>query len=137
MFCSLSGGGSCQRVEILTHIFQSCKNRKARYDVNMDDILNFTYKNSYLIYARKSTDDPDNQKNSISYQRGEGIRQVKQDRLIIAPVDLEGFCKAGIISERHTAFKEDEYFNITRDGKIEYRIERPKFAQLAYYLQEG
>jgi len=103
----------------------------------MDEIKEYKYKNCYLVYARKSTDDKDNQKNSISYQRTEGLRLAKQDHLVLAPVDVEGLCKDGIISERHTAFKENDYFSIKKDGTFEYRIERPKFALLSHYLHLG
>lgn len=95
------------------------------------------YKDCYLVYARRSTDDPDNQKNSIPYQRVEGVRFAKREHLSIAPLDIEGLCKTGIISERHTGFKEDDYFNIRPDGRIEFKIERPKFAKLVQYLHQG
>ena len=35
------------------------------------DIVSGKYKNFYLIYDRKSTDDTNNQKNSIKYQKSE------------------------------------------------------------------
>ena len=50
-------------------------------------------KNQYLIYTRKSTDDMDNQKNSLAYQLGEGIRFAKLNHLPVASVDIEDFCK--------------------------------------------
>ena len=31
------------------------------------------FSTSYVIYARKSTDEPENQKNSISYQKAETV----------------------------------------------------------------
>ena len=95
------------------------------------------YKNQYLIYTRKSTDDMDNQKNSLAYQVGEGIRLAKLNHLPIAPVEIENFCKDGIIKERHTGFKEDENFDIDANGRVSYLIERPKFLRLAKFLKDG
>jgi len=94
------------------------------------------YPGHYLIYARKSTDDPNNQKNSITYQKSEIIRFAKSRLLPIAPIDIPGFCTAGIIGERHTAFKENEYFTINEKREYTYRIERPKFARLSHLLSE-
>lgn len=98
--------------------------------------LQNNYSQSYLIYTRKSTDDSDNQKNSISYQKTEILRYAVHERLPIAPATIENFCKDGIISEHHTGFKEDDYFAINKDGSITLKIERPKFAQLVQYLHE-
>ena len=95
------------------------------------------YKNSYLIYSRKSTDDADLQKNSIAYQVSEGLKFAKTNKLSIAPVDIPGFCFAGQIKERHTGFKEDSNFNINNNGTVSYKIERPKFFQLVKYLYDG
>jgi len=61
----------------------------------------------------------------------------KRERLPIAKVDIPRFCKAGIISEKHTGFKEDDDLNISEDGLIQYRIERPKFQQLIHSLIRG
>ena len=95
---------------------------------------NKAYKNHYLIYTRKSTDDADNQKNSIAYQKMEGLRLAKNLHLPIASFDLAGFCTSGIISERHTGFKEGENFVIKDDGTVQYQIERPKFLRLVSLL---
>lgn len=95
------------------------------------------YKNTYLIYNRKSTDDQDNQKNSITYQTTEAIKFAKREKLSIAKVDIKGFCTNGIISERHTGFKEDDRLDIGEDGRIQYRIERPKFEKLVHSLING
>src|ERR1039458_3193170 len=92
------------------------------------------YKNCYLIYSRKSTDDTDNQKNSIPYQKMEGVRYANREHLPIGLLDSEGFCTSGIITERHTGFKEDENFIIKNNGAIQYRIERPKFHKLVELL---
>ncbi len=68
------------------------------------------YKNQYLIYARKSTDDLDNQKNTLAYQVSEDLKFAKHQHLPIAQVDIPGFCTNGVIKESHTGFKEDTDF---------------------------
>ena len=103
----------------------------------MDAFKGKPYKNFYVIYARKSTDDINNQKNSISYQKAEEIKFAKREQLPIAPLDIPGFCTSGIISEKHTGFKEDNNFIITKDGMIQFRIERPKFQKLIELLHQG
>lgn len=95
------------------------------------------YKDCYLIYARKSTDDNENQKNSLAYQISEGIRYAKANHLRIASVTIPGFCTFGQIKEKHTGFKEDEDFVIGNDGTVSYKIERPKFHWLIKYLKDG
>ena len=92
------------------------------------------HKNEYLIYARKSTDDNENQKNSIAYQISEGIKFAKREKLTVAKIDILGFCKSGIITERHSGFKEDDELTISEDGSIKYRIERIKFEKLVHTL---
>jgi len=96
-----------------------------------------SYKNCYLIYTRKSTDDNENQKNSLAYQISEGIKYAQANHLRIAQVDIPSFCTLGQIKERHTGFKEDEDFAIAEDGTVSYKIERPKFFQLVRYLKRG
>lgn len=98
---------------------------------------NKSYKNHYVSYNRRSMDDIDNQKNSLAYQVSEAIPFAKENHLPIAPVDIENFCKAGIIRESHTGFKEDENFEIDANGKVTYTIERPKFLKLVKFLKEG
>jgi site-specific DNA recombinase len=94
------------------------------------------HKNSYVIYTRKSTDDAHNQKNSISYQRIEGVRYARREQLSIANMDIPGFCTSGIVTERHTGFKEGENFTISAKG-VQYAIERPKFHKLVELLWQG
>lgn len=94
------------------------------------------YKNQYLIYTRKSTDDSDNQKNSHAYQRNEIIRFVKREKISIAPLTIEGFVKDGIISESHSGFKEDDDFEIGSDY-VKYKVPRPKFHKLIQMLNNG
>ncbi len=91
------------------------------------------FRDQYLIYTRKSTDDADNQKNSIDYQTGQSLKFAKNQSLPIADYALEGFCEKGVIEERHTAFKTSD-ITINKGGKVEYKIERPKFQVLAQAL---
>ena len=95
------------------------------------------FKNHYLVYNRKSTDEPDNQKNSIMYQKSENSRFASRERLPVANVSIEGFCINGIISEKHSAFKEDLDLIIGENGVVQYKIERPKFHKLIQYLNNG
>src|ERR1700749_4689106 len=68
----------------------------------LKEINSGKYRNHYLVYARKSTDEPDNQKNSIKYQRAENLKFAQREHLSIAPITLTGFCLEGLISERHS-----------------------------------
>jgi hypothetical protein len=105
-------------------------------DATLKEIISGKYRDMYLVYNRKSTDDADNQKNSIKYQKAVNIRFSFDKKLPIAKLTLQGFCTDGIISERHSAFKEDELIEIL-DGKVTFRIERPKFQLLVEYLLKG
>lgn len=91
------------------------------------------HQHKYLVYTRKSTDDSDNQKNSISYQKDNCLRFAKDQGLEIADVTHDGFCNSGVIEEKHSAFKSAD-MTITKAGKIEYKIERPKFQLLVQKL---
>ncbi len=95
------------------------------------------FRDCYLIYNRKSTDEPNNQKNSIKYQRAENTRCASRERLSIAPISVEGFCGSGIISESHSGYKEDNDVSISDDGVVRFRIERPKFQRLVRFLSRG
>ncbi len=101
------------------------------------DIENGKYREFYLVYNRKSTDEPDNQKNSISYQKNQNVRFAKLEGLPLAPLTLKSFCADGIISEKHSGFKEDSEITITNEGLVQYKIERPKFQKLLMYLSRG
>ena len=98
---------------------------------------NKPYKNDYLIYARKSTDDSINQKNTIEYQTQENLKFAERESLSIAKLTIEGFCTNGIIIENHSAFKEGKDFKINDDGDIIINIQRPKFAKLIKFLATG
>lgn len=96
--------------------------------------LKSEFVNDYLIYTRKSTDDAENQKNSIEYQISENLRFAKKDNLQVAQYSIEGFCENGIIQEKHSGFKEDEFFNVHSDRSISQLIDRPKFLNLVRVL---
>jgi DNA invertase Pin-like site-specific DNA recombinase len=95
------------------------------------------YHEYYLIYNRKSTDDAENQQNSISYQKSENMRLVLRDKLRIAPISLKGFCLEGMVTEKHSAFKTNEAITLTKNGQVQFAMERPKFQQLMYFLSKG
>ncbi|NMB47928.1 recombinase family protein [Candidatus Kuenenbacteria bacterium] len=92
------------------------------------------YSERYLIYTRKSTDDSENQKNSIDYQKNQCLKFAVDYKFDIADYSLDGFCKNGIIEEKHSAFKQKEDMAIDKNGIIQYRIERPKFQILIQKL---
>jgi len=94
------------------------------------------YRGQYLIYNRRSTDEPENQKNSIKYQRSENSRFAFRERLPVTQVTVEGFCVNGMISEKHSAFKENDDLLLKDNGFVQYRIERPKFYKLAQFLSK-
>ena len=95
------------------------------------------YRNYFLVYNRKSTDEPDNQKNSIQYQKAENIRFAQRNYLPIAPFSLKGFSSDGIISEKHSGFKQNTALHFGNDGSVQYRINRPKFYRLVHFLNKG
>ena len=101
------------------------------------EILSGKYRDCYLIYNRKSTDEADNQKNSISYQKSENARHAHRERLSIAPITIKGFSADGVISEKHSGFTEDNDISITDDGLVQYRIDRPKFQKMLQFVSQG
>jgi len=94
------------------------------------------YKNQFLIYNRKSTDEPENQKNSLQYQKSENLRFALKEHLPIAAVTIDGFCINGLIFEKHSAFKEDETMFISNNGLVQFHVERPKFYKLIQLLNK-
>ncbi len=94
------------------------------------------FRDAYLVYNRKSTDEPDNQKNSIKYQKTENTKFAFHDNIPIAPLTLDGFSRDGIVSERHSGFKADTDLRFA-DGTVQYRIDRPKFYRLVQWLSKG
>jgi site-specific DNA recombinase len=101
------------------------------------EIENGRFREYYLVYNRKSTDELENQRNSIKYQKAENTRFAYRQRLPVAPISIDGFCSDGIISEKHSAFKEDTDLILGNDGMVQYRIERPKFYKLIQFLNKG
>ncbi len=93
------------------------------------------YMDSYLIYNRKSTNDADNQKNSLEYQLNENYSYAEKNNLLISSLTIEGFCNKGVINEKHSGYKEDDSFEINTDGSIQYKIDRPKFLKLIGLLK--
>lgn len=113
------------------------KTRNKSEEVVMKNVLNGKYRDSYLIYNRKSTDDTENQKNSIKYQKSENVRFAYREHLPIATINLEGFATGGIISERHSGFKENIELIFGDDNTVQYRVDRPKFHRLVQWLSQG
>ncbi|MGE0637669.1 MAG: recombinase family protein [Bacteroidia bacterium] len=103
----------------------------------LKEIISGKYRDYYLIYNRKSTDEPNSQKNSLHYQKSENLKCADRLQLQIASLVLPGFCRDGIVSEKHSGFKEDSQLSFGNDGTVKYRVERPKFYQLAQYLSKG
>ena len=94
------------------------------------------YKDCYLVYNRKSMDEAESQKNSITYQRCENLQFAKREHLPLADLTLTGLCKHGVISEKHSGFKESGDLVITKDGTAQYQIDRPKFLRLIQLLNQ-
>lgn len=113
------------------------KKSKTLNDEILRDLETGKYRASYLIYNRKSTDDLNNQKNSISYQQSENLKFARRESLPIAKLSIDGFCTDGMISEKHSGFKENEEMIFRENGVIQYRIDRPKFYKLVQFLNEG
>ena len=65
----------------------------------LKEIQSGKYRECYLVYSRKSTDEPDNQKNSITYQKSENTKFAYREKLPLAVFTLQGFCVDGIISD--------------------------------------
>lgn len=103
---------------------------------NQLEKINNQYADCYIAYTRKSTDDADNQKNSIEYQVGEIKRNLASQGIQIAHLNIEGFCTDGFITEHHSGFKEDADFETNADGTISISVERPKFLMLVNLLRQ-
>lgn len=99
--------------------------------------LSERHQHEYLIYNRKSTDDTDNQRNSLAYQKQRNLEYAQRLELPVAStLSISGFCESGIIGESHSAYKQDDEFSITPDGAVQYRVLRPKFFKLTELLKE-
>lgn len=89
----------------------------------------------FLIYTRKSTDDADNQMNSLEYQEKLCCEYAKRNNLAVTTDSAEGVMEKGLIKERHSAYKASKL--LFTDAQVEYQIERPKFMQMVNWLLEG
>ncbi|MFZ2621106.1 MAG: recombinase family protein [Minisyncoccia bacterium] len=94
------------------------------------------YKDKYLIYNRKSTDDKENQKNSLTYQSSLNQEYARKHNLPIADLTIERFCEKGVINESHSGYKEDDDFDIGENGIFSNRVLRPKFVKLIRLLKD-
>ena len=94
------------------------------------------YADCYIAYARKSTDDADNQKNSIEHQELEIRKYIERQGIQIAPLTIDAFCTSGFITEHHSGYKEDADFKTNPDGTISISVERPKFLMLVNLLRQ-
>lgn len=103
----------------------------------LKDIQSGKYRELYLTYNRKSTDEAESQKNSIDFQKKENLRFARQEGLQIADITIEGFCANGVIAERHSGFKEGDDLFISEDGLVQFRIDRPKFQRLVQLVNQG
>ena len=92
------------------------------------------YREYYLDYNRKSTDELDNQKSSLKFQKTEDAIFAKRSNLKIAPITIAGFCSNGTISEKHSAFKEDSELIFNENGAVNFSVGRPKFLRLVQLL---
>ncbi len=102
----------------------------------LDSIQSGKYRNCYLIYNRKSTDDTENQKNSIKFQKSENMRFAFREHLPIAALTLDGFATEGTVSERHSGFKENIELTFGDGNTVQYRVDRPKFHRLVQWLSK-
>lgn len=90
----------------------------------------------FLIYARKSTDDGNSQKNSLEYQDRMCREYAFKEEIELATDSIDGVMKNGLIAESHSAFKASA-LSVSGAGLVEYQIERPKFMQMISWLLEG
>jgi site-specific DNA recombinase len=114
-----------------------CRSRPMLHLTHATMELDDGFKEHYLIYNRKSTDDAENQRNSLAYQRQRNLEFAQRQTLAVAAsFTAVGFCANGIVDESHSGFKEEEEFDIRSDGSVQYRILGPKFLKLAELLKE-
>lgn len=95
-----------------------------------------TPRGGFFVYARRSTDDADNQQNSLEYQVPQCLRLARDQGLTIADETERLFCTNGIIRERHTAYVTNP-LEISTNGNVRYEIDRPKFGWLVGKLATG
>ena len=112
-------------------------NSKTNLEAVIEAIQSGKFRECYFAYNRKSTDEARSQKNSIEYQKNENLRFAEKEDLKIADITIEGFCVKGVISERHSGFKEGDDFSVAEDGTIQFQIDRPKFSHLVWLINQG
>ena len=61
----------------------------------------------------------------------------QREKLNLAPVTIKGFCVNGVISEKHSGFKEDTEISFNKEGLVQYKIEGPKFQKMIHLLSQG
>ncbi len=86
----------------------------------------------YIIYARRSTDEAESQKNSLEYQEMEARKWCKSRGISISKDTIDPFIRDGVMGELHSAFKQSSL--VFADGNVGYAIERPKFLQLVEWV---
>lgn len=94
------------------------------------------FRSQYIIYCRKSTDEPNNQKNSLSYQRDAALAFAERVGLPLFTETILGFANKGVIFEKHSAFKNNGAMIVHDDGTVQFGVERPKFHRLVQYLNK-
>lgn len=90
---------------------------------------------TWIIYTRKSTDEPDNQRNSLEVQLKDCLEYADREKLPVASDTIECLMKDGIIKESHSAYKTKGLS--FKNGMVEYSIERPKFMRMTDLLFSG
>lgn len=87
----------------------------------------------YIVYTRKSTDDQENQKNSLPYQVEENLKYARANGLAIATTNIPGVMDKGVIQEKHSGYATSD-IKLNDAGQVVYDIERPKFQRMAQAL---
>ncbi len=94
------------------------------------------HRHEYLVYTRKSTDEANNQKNSLDYQEGANLSHAKSLGLPIVKGSIDGYYTNGIIREKHSAYK-TRGIDFNTKGQIVFDIGRPKFLRLMQDLKQS
>ena len=92
---------------------------------------------TYLIYTRRSTDEAQEQRNSIEEQTKVCLEYAKNNRLEIATDTEDGYVTNGIIEERHSAFKEKDLLLNGEANMFLLQAQRPKFMRMIAELYTG
>lgn len=92
---------------------------------------------SYLCYTRRSTDEAQEQRNSIEEQTKVCLEYAKNNGLEIAIDTEEGYVTNGIVEERHSAFKEKDLLLNGEANMFLLQAQRPKFMRMIADLYTG